>query len=183
MTKNIPEKLLKIVEDIDAIGNVSLTRLTVLKKWFERPERLIAFAIWLAKRAVSPKGKTTGEAAPFFREARRLLTGVDKVKPILDRQAAEALHDRLLDFQNEYQNQPWARVRVVHHWNLMLVEKGLAIYLWYQDSPAHGYKLAADYCQNFDSRYGNGLNGSSRTKILEMVRFLRAVEKLEGFTK
>lgn len=132
---------------------------------------------------MSSKDKTTGTAVHFFREARRLLTGLDKVKPVLDRQAAEALHDRLLDFQNEYQNQPWARVRIVHHWNLMLVEKGLAIYLWFQDSPAHGYKLAADYCQNFDSRFGNGLNGHSRKKILEIVWFLRTVEKFEDFAK
>ena len=53
MRTNIPEKLLKIVEEIDENGNASLTRLTVLKKWLERPERLSAFAIWVAARAVS----------------------------------------------------------------------------------------------------------------------------------
>ena len=36
MRTNIPEKLLKIVEEIDENGNASLTRLTVLKKWLER---------------------------------------------------------------------------------------------------------------------------------------------------
>jgi hypothetical protein len=57
MRTNIPEKLLKIVEEIDEKGNASLTRLTVLKKWLERPERLSVFAIWVAARAVSRKGK------------------------------------------------------------------------------------------------------------------------------
>jgi len=28
----------------------------------------------------------------------------------------------------------------------------LIIYLWHLDSPALGYKLAADYCQHYDSR-------------------------------
>ncbi|MCK7477176.1 MAG: hypothetical protein M0C28_06440 [Candidatus Moduliflexus flocculans] len=32
------------------------------------------------------------------------------------------------------------------------------IYLWHHDSPSYGYKLAADYCQHHDLRYGNGLN-------------------------
>ena len=59
MRTNIPEKLLKIVEEIDENGNASLTRLTVLKKWLERPERLSAFAIWVAARAVSAKAKPT----------------------------------------------------------------------------------------------------------------------------
>ena len=71
-------------------------------------------------------------------------------------------------------------VRVIHNWNLMLVEQGLEIYLRHADSPPHGYKLAADYCQNYDSRYGNGLNGPSRTKIEEIVRFLFTYEALEG---
>ena len=36
--------------------------------------------------------------------------------------------------------------------------------------PSDGYKLAADFCQHYDSRYGNCLSGPSRTKILEMAR-------------
>jgi hypothetical protein len=41
-------------------------------------------------------------------------------------------------------------VRIIHNWDLMLVEQALAICLWYADSPALGYKLAADYCQHYD---------------------------------
>ena len=130
MRTNIPEKLLKIVEEIDERGSASLTRLTVLKKWFGRPERLSAFAIWFATRAVSRKGKTTDTAAELFREARTLLKGLDRLRPKMNRQAAEVLHDRLRDFQNEYQNQRWGPVRIVHNWNLMLVEHGLATSWW-----------------------------------------------------
>jgi hypothetical protein len=97
----------------------------------------------------------------------------------MDRQKAQALHDRLWDFQNEYQKQRWGAVRIVHNWNLMLVEHALAIHLGHKNSPADGYKLAADYCQNFDPRYGNGLNGPSRTKIEEMVRFMFTIEASE----
>jgi hypothetical protein len=183
MRTNIPEKLLKIVEEIDENGNASLTRLTVVKKWLEQPERLSAFAIWVTARAVSRKGKTTGAAAELFRAARTLLVGLDKVRPKMDRQAAQALHDHLRDFQDEYQDQRWARVRIIHNWNLMLVEHGLAICLWHLDSPTHGYKLAADYCQHYDPRYGNGLNGPSRTKIAEIVRFMFTIEALEDGPK
>lgn len=51
MQMPVPEKLLNIVEDIDAAGSANLTRLTVLKKWFDRPERKTAFAMWGAHRA------------------------------------------------------------------------------------------------------------------------------------
>ncbi len=179
MRTNIPEKLLQIADDIAENGNANLTRLGVLKKWFERPERLSAFAVWIATRATSRKGKAGGKAAELFRAAKRLLAGADLCRPKLNRQAAEMLHDCLRDFQNEYQNQQWGPVRIVHNWNLMLVEHALAIYLRHADYPPDGYKLAADYCQNYDSRYGNGLNGPSRTKIKEIVRFMFTIEAVE----
>ena len=183
MRTNVPEKLLKIVEEIDGHGQANLTRLAVLKKWFERPQRLSAFAIWVATRATSRKGKTGGAAARLFLEARAMLAGLDKLHPNVDRRAAHPLHDRLRDFQNEHKNQQWGPVRVIHNWNLLLVDEGLNVYLWYENSPPHGYKLAADYCQHYDPRYGNGLNGPSRTKILEIVRFMFTVEALEESSK
>lgn len=179
MRTNVPEKLLNSAGEIDEHGNASLTRLAVLKEWFEKPERLSAFGVRIATRATSRKGKTGGTAAELFREAKVLLAGTDRCRPKLNRQAAESLHDRLRDFQDEYQKQRWGPVRIIRNWNLMLVEHGLAIHLWHTDSPADGYKLAADYCQNYDPRYGNGLNGPSRTKIEEIVRFMATIEALE----
>lgn len=179
MRTEIPEKLLKIADEIGEHGNVNLTRLVVLKKWFEKPERLSAFAIWIAARATSRKGKTDGAAAELFRDAKALLAEADRCCPKLNRQAAETLHDRLRDFQNEYEKQRWGPVRIVHNWNLMLVEHALAIYLWHTDSSASGYKLAADYCQHYDPQYGNGLNGPSQTKIVEIVRFMFTIEAVE----
>jgi hypothetical protein len=183
MRTNAPEKLLKVVDEIDAHGHASLTRLTLLKKWFARSERLYAFALWVAARAVSRKGKTGGAAAALFLEARALLAGLDKTTPKLNRQAAQRLHDRLQDFHNEYKNQQWGLVRIVHNWNLLLVEEALGICLWHADSPSHGYKLAADYCRHYDSRYGNSLNDPSQAKIKEIVRFMFAVEALEDDRK
>jgi len=142
MRTNIAEKLLKIVSDIDERAHVSLTRLTVLKKWLEPSGRLPAFAIWVGLRAISSREKTSGEAAALFRQARALLAGVDPVRPHLARRAAETLYDRLLEFQNERQKQRWGPVRLIQDWNLLLVEKVLAIWLWYRKSPAHGYGLA-----------------------------------------
>jgi len=179
MRSSSPEKLLQLVDEIGAKGSASLTRLTILKEWFERPERLSAFALWVATRATSRKGKTGGAAAELFRDARTLLRGLDKVRPKPNRQTALRLRDRLRAFQNDYQKQRWGRVRVIHNWNLLLVEKGLAIYLRHADSPTHGYQLAADYCRHYDPFYGDGLSGPSRTKILEIVRFMFVVEAFE----
>ena len=182
MRTAVPEKILKIIDDIDTQGNASLTRLTVLKKWFGHPGRLSAFGLWVARRAAGRPGKTKGEYAALLRETGALLGPASTRESVFaqpDRRAAEDLHTRARMAQNEFENQQWGPVRIVRCWPLMLVEEGLAIYLWRADSPSHGYKLAADWAQNYDSRHGNGLNGPSRGKLHELVRFMFAVEAIE----
>lgn len=180
MQTGIPEKLLGLAGEIAARGNASLTRLTILKRWFDRPARLAAFAIWVAVQANSRRTKTTGEAAELVGKGRALLKQVNLCAPHLDRDAAEELHGQLQAFQSECRQHQWGPVRMIHDWNLMLLEQALEICLWHTDSPPRGYKLAADYCQHFDSIYGNGLDGPSRAKIKVIVRFLLAFEALEN---
>ena len=71
MRTDIPEKLLVISDEIAAHGRANLKRLTVLKKWFKPPARLSAFALWVAARANSRKGKTAGAAGNCSRKAGR----------------------------------------------------------------------------------------------------------------
>lgn len=179
MRTTVQETLLKIVDEIEACGQVNPTKLTVLKKWLARPERLSAFSLWITARAVSGKGQNSKAAAALFREAHVLLAGLDKLTPKLNRRAAQRLHERLRGFQHEYKNQRWGAVRIVHNWNLLLVEEALSICLWHIDSPPHGYKLAADYCRHYDFRYGDSLNGPSCGRIEDIVRFMSVVESLE----
>ncbi len=179
MPTGIPEKLLKIVDDIASMGNVPLTRLTVMKKWLEPPGRLAAFALWMAFHAISEKKKQTGEAANLFRESKALLKNLDAHFPVLSaeqRTVASALHGRMRDFQNDYTDTRWARVRNIKIWELLLVEKAIGILLNPYADPSDGYKLAADYCQHYDPQFGNGLNGPSAVKIRKIARWMEKVE-------
>lgn len=182
MKTAVSKKVLKIIDDIDAQGNTSLTRLTVLKKWFEHPDRLSAFGLWIARLAAGRKGKTKGEAGALLDEARALL-GPSSTRESLfqriDRRAAKRLHDRARDFHSEFKKQQWAPVRIIHCWTLLLVEKGLAIHTGRNRHPSDGYQLAVDWTKNYDTRYGDGLNGPSRGKLQELVRFMISVEALE----
>lgn len=181
MRTQVPEKLIAIADEIDAKGSAKLTRLTVLKKWFEHPGRLPAFGLWIAKRAAGRKGKTNGAAGALLDEARALLGTTGTREGFLhapEPRAAQLLHDRARDFQNTFQNQQWGPVRIIQCWPLLLVEQGLALYLG-KGSPTLGYKLAADFCQHYDLKYGNCLNGPSRTKILEIVRYMFTIEAIE----
>jgi hypothetical protein len=148
MHTHVPEKLISIADQIEEAGSVALTKLTVLKKWFERPSRLSSFAIFVAKTACSRKGKTTRDAAILFREARQLLAEVDVYAPTIPRIEAEKLHRHLKEFQNEYKNSSWGKVRLIYNQDLFFVEEGLRIHLWHTDSPSQGYRLAAIYCEH-----------------------------------
>ena len=182
MSSEAPEKILKIVGDMEARGNVALTRLTVLKKWFEAPGRLPAFGLWIARQAVGSKGKIKGQAGALLEETRALLgtkATRDSLFQRIDRVAAKRLHARARDFHSEFQKQQWGPVRIIHCWPLLLVEHGLALHTGLASHPGDGYKLAADWAQNYDSRYGNGLNGPSAGKLKELARFMYCVEALE----
>jgi hypothetical protein len=182
MRTPVPEKILKIIEEIDAEGRAELTRLTVLKKWFETPHRLTAFGLWIARKASGRKGKTKGEAGDLLSET-RLLLGTSSTRESLfqqiNRKKASSLHDRVRAFHSEFQNQAWGPVRIIHCWPLLLVEKGLALHLGLAQKPTDGYKLAADWAQNYDSKYGTNLNGPSRGKLHELVRFMFSMEAIE----
>jgi hypothetical protein len=65
-----------------------------------------------------------------------------------------------------------SKLRVVQDRNLLMVEEGLALYLWHHQSPSHGYRLAVTYCEHYDPRYGQGLNGSSRVRLEEICAFI-----------
>jgi len=184
MRTKVPERLLKIADDIAERGNVPLTRLTVMKKWFEqRPPRMHAFALWLGRRAIAQKGKTAGNAAKLFREAKSLLGAKSKPRQVIPggtaRDALHDLHARLYDFQNKYRHTEWADVREINNWNLFLVERTIEILLDSYPNPADSYRLAAQYCQHYDPRYGNGLNGPSQTKIMDIARWMGTAEALE----
>ena len=182
MRSAVPEKILKIIDDIDAKGNVPQTGLTVLKKWFEHPGRLPAFGLWIARRSAGRKGKTQGEAGTLLDEARTLLGTASSRESLfqkIDPTSARNLHDRARAFQNEHEQHQCGPVRIVRSRPLLLVEQGLALHLGLSSHPSDGYKLAADWAQNYDPRLGTGLNGPSRGKLDELVRFMFGVEALE----
>jgi hypothetical protein len=182
MRTTVPEKLLKIIDDIDTQGYASLTRLTVLKKWFEHPGRLPVFGLWVARQAAGRKGKTQDGAGSLLNETRALLGSAATRESLfqqIDREAAQSLHDRARDFQNGFQKQQWGPVRIIHCWPLLLVEEGLALHAGLHRHPSDGYKLAADWAQHYDIRRGNGLNGPSLAKVQKLRRFMLSVEALE----
>jgi hypothetical protein len=70
-------------------------------------------------------------------------------------------------------------VRIIRDHNLFLIECGLHIYLGHGDVPTEGYRLATNYYENYDPRYGTSLNGPSRRRLEEIIDFIDHVEARE----
>jgi len=180
MQTNIAEKLQAVVTDIKERGHANLTRLTVLKKWFEAPDRITSFGTFIAIQASRQTRRTTKEAEQLLCEAREILADVDLFAPEIPKNRAIQLHARLETFQDERRETQWASVRIIHDRNLFFIESGLGLYLWHRNSPSQAYQLAASYCEHYDPRYGNGLSGPSAKRIREIADFTLAVEAHEN---
>ena len=176
----ISARLRKIVADIHTSGDVNLTRLTILKRWFEMSPRISVFGMFVAFQALGRPRKDNAESRALFQEADALLAGVDMFQPKLSDRGAFDFHRRLVAFQNEHKGIPFGSVRQIRDWNLMLLEYGLILNLRNNLHPTEPYRVAVDYCQHYDPRYGNGLNGPSAQRIEEIAAFADAREAWES---
>ena len=176
----ILERLNAVIREIDSSGHANPTRLTALKKWFEQTGRLPALGLWAAARAASRAGKPDGAAGELSEEAQGLLTGWLREEASPPQADAVRLLARLRAFQDTHQRQKWGSVRVIKDRNLLLVEEGLGLYLADPPSPSLGYQLAVTYCQHYDPRYGQDLNGPSRLRLEEICSFIRDHVAQEG---
>jgi hypothetical protein len=73
------EKIRRIVHDIDLRGNAPLTRLTVLKKWLEAPNRLLALGLWITSRAATDNAGKEPEAAALIEKAQVFFTRAERI--------------------------------------------------------------------------------------------------------
>ncbi|MGB5832680.1 MAG: hypothetical protein WBG92_11910 [Thiohalocapsa sp.] len=69
------DKLRSIIDAVERDGHAEITRLTVLKRWFDRPTRLRRFGFLIAQWAATqgPSGSADSNAQIIFVRARELL--------------------------------------------------------------------------------------------------------------
>lgn len=70
-------------------------------------------------------------------------------------------------------------LKLLYNCQIMGSKSGCLSLRAYGDTPTEGYRLAANYCENYDLRYGNSLNGPSRRRIAEVIDFIDRVEARE----
>lgn len=110
-----------------------------------------------------------------------MLATVDEFNPTISERVIEKLYDSLHEYQNDSKKLKWARVRILKDKDLFIVEETLKILLWNRDNPSSGYRLAAQYCENYDSLYGNNMNKGSVKALKEIASFLLEYKDMANF--
>ena len=164
----------------DSSGHANPTRLTVLKKLVRANGAVAGIrALDRCARCFSRQHPRWG-GGELSEEASGILTGWLTEEASPSRADAARLRARLRAFQDTYQRQKWGSVRVIKDRDLLLVDEGLGLYLADPPSPSLGYRLAVTYCQHYDPRYGQDLNGPSRLRLEEICSFIRDHVAQEG---
>lgn len=106
-------------------------------------------------------------------------TGVQAMQRYLNEPMPEALsalraaRSALEASQNQYQHQAWGPVRLIESREAVLVEDAIACLLFPSQSSDWGYRLARDYAERYDPRYGTGLIPQSALAVEEIAVFWR----------
>jgi hypothetical protein len=79
----------------------------------------------------------------------------------------------LRDSQNEIKKLKWSNIRLIHNWNVFLLEQAIDCYI-YSDQPEMGYKLAKSYTERYEPSFGTGLIPDSLESLKEINQFWNA---------
>jgi len=153
---------------------ISITRLTSLKSLCSESKITAQFALHIAK-LIYNKMLNTSQPTQYKDLAVKVVeqlekyveTGIEEDKLILRQQLSE-----LKALQNKHRNASWGIVvRIIEHWDLLIIENALECVLARGDFGYFAYRLAKDYSEGYEPRYGTGLIPSSAPKLENIVNF------------
>jgi hypothetical protein len=175
--------LAQITTELRQGASFNITRLTVVKRLCAESTAAARFALYLAERT---RARMLQEALPSHLAPERWerfkaleSAGVEAMQRYLDKPTPEALsalraaRSALEASQNQYQHQEWGPVRLIESREAVLVEDAIACLLFPSQSADWGYRLARDYAERYDPRYGIGLIPQSAPAVEEIAAFWR----------
>ena len=183
-TSQITRKIRRLAQVAAALregDSFNITRLTTLKSLCEDTDATAQFALHLAKLAYS---KMRAQEGPSHLDAEKWEYGkqvVDEAIRQMERYLANPTKDEadllragLLDvrtFQNQYEQQAWGSVRIIDSTEVLIIEQALSCLLQPNTSANWGYRIARQYAERYDGRYGTGLIPASAPMVEDIADF------------
>jgi hypothetical protein len=162
-------------------NHFEVTRLTTLKSLCEDAQAAAHFAVHLAKLTAR---KVRENACPSHLDPEQWDIYKDLVAKALEHmdayveepseQTSRALwsvESEVREVQNTYKQHQWGPVRIIHSTEVLLVEYALSCLLQPTASADWGYRLARQYTERYNSRYGTGLIPESAPLVEDIADF------------
>jgi len=174
-------RLAQMAAELQQGKHFEVTRLTTLKSLCEDATAAARFAFHLAKLTYEQMKE---RACPSYIEPEKweyYKQVVDEAIRQMERylehpteEAADLLRAWLSDvraIQNTYRNQAWGPVRIIHSTEVLLIEYALSCLLQPTASADWGYRLARQYAERYNPRYGTGLIPESAPLVEDIADF------------
>jgi hypothetical protein len=162
-------------------NHFEVTRLTTLKSLCEDAQAAAQFALYLAKLTDSKMREThcPSHLAPeqwdtYKGVVAQALEHMDAYVEEPSEQTSRALWSvasEVREVQNTYRNQAWGPVRIIHSTEVLLIEYALSCLLQPTASADWGYRLARQYAERYNARYGTGLIPASAPLVEDIADF------------
>lgn len=180
-------KLKKWVETAKQLNTPNLvfalpvTRLTSIKNLCKDEVAAQQFALFISKRVLQqiggascPEHLSSTEWETHHTLIADAIAQMDSYleAPTADgKQSLRELLRQIDELQgDDYRNVHWTTVRFVRSGNLLKLEYAIRCFVE-QNFPYYVYKLAAEYVEGYQARYGSGLIPESAPKLLEVAEF------------
>lgn len=175
------ERLAQIAADLRAGENFNITRLTTIKSLASEPKPANRFVLHLAQKAeqeMQQKDCPKGLEDAVWEQAKTLAAeGVAEMPKYLKRhsQGREKTLRRcrtvIKKIQNEHRKVGWNLVRIIHSKELLMVEKALDCFLSPEQCGDWAYRIARDYAERYNPKYGTGLIPASAPFVEDIAEF------------
>ncbi len=182
-SKVVPKirQLATIATELREGASFNITRLTTLKSLCEDSTAATRFALHLAQltyRKMQEKrcpAHLDPEKWEYYKQV------VDEAIRQMERYVEQptpqttnplwGLQSQVRALQDRYEQQAWGPVRIIHSTEVLLIEYALSCLLQPTSSADWGYRLARQYAERYNSRYGTGLIPESAPLVEDIADF------------
>ena len=162
-------------------ASFNITRLTTLKSLCEEATVAARFAVHLARlthQKMQEQRRPSHLNAEKWEHYKQV---VDEAVRQMERYVEQptpqttnplwTLQSQVRALQDRYEQQAWGPVRIIESTEVLLIEYALSCLLQPTASADWGYRLARQYTERYDSRYGTGLIPESASLVEDIADF------------
>lgn len=183
MSKVVPKirQLATIARELREGASFDITRLTTLKSLCEDSTAAARFAVHLAqltyrrmREKPCPSHLNPEKWEYYMQVVDEAIRHMERYREHPIKEEADLVRAWLSDVravQNTYRNQAWGSVRIIHSTEVLMIEYALSCLLQPTASSDWGYRIARQYAECYNARYGTGLIPESAPMVEDIADF------------